>query len=265
MKNKLNEILNYKKEFVRKRKKIIPQSSLIKSLKKIKKPKSFLKKIQQKISRKKYFLIAEVKRSSPSGGLIRKNFNPKKTALAYEKGGATCLSVLTDKKYFGGCNEYLSTIRKITNLPILRKDFIFDPYQVIESRIIGADCILLIMAILGIKKAQELERVALDCGLDVLIEIHNKRDLEKALNLQSKLIGINNRNLKTLKTDLSVTKEIAPLVPKNRIIVSESGINNEEDIIKMLKCKINGFLVGETLMRSNNIEDKTKRLSNVKF
>ena len=265
MKNKLNEILNYKKEFVREKKKKAPQSLLIQSLSNVKKPRNFLKRIKTKINHQEYFLIAEVKHSSPSSGLIRKNFSLKKIALAYEKGGATCLSILTDEKYFGGCTKDLSTIRTITNLPILRKDFIFDPYQIIESRLIGADCILLIMAVLKLKKAKELERIAFDYGLDVLIEIHNKHDLDKALNLKSKLIGINNRNLKTLKTDLSITKKIAPLIPKDRIIVSERGINNEADIARMLKCNINGFLIGETLMKSNDIKNKTKRLSNVKF
>ena len=170
MKNKLNEILNYKKEFVRERKEIVPQSFLIKSLKKSKKPKSFLKKIQEKISRKEYFLIAEVKRSSPSGGLIRENFNPKKTAIAYEKGGATCLSVLTDKKYFGGCNEYLSTIRRITNLPILRKDFIIDEYQILESKVYCADAILLIVAILKDNelKQYEMEKIIIEMEIDEL-------------------------------------------------------------------------------------------------
>ena len=263
MKNKLDEILSYKKAFVRRQKKIAPQSLLIKSMSKTKKPKKFIGTIKKRINDQGYCLITEIKHASPSSGLIKKKFNPKKIALAYQKGGASCLSILTDEKYFGGCNEDLSNIREITNLPILRKDFIYDPYQIIESRIIGADCILLIMAALKLKEAQKLERTAHNYGLDVLIEVHNKYDLRKAMQLKSKLIGINNRNLRTLKTDLTITKKIAPLVPKSRIIISESGINNEKDIAKALQYKVSGFLIGEALMKSKDIQNKTKRLSNI--
>jgi indole-3-glycerol phosphate synthase len=208
-----------------------------------------------------YKIIAEIKKASPSKGLIREKFDVKRIAQEYTKGGATCLSVLTDGPSFCGKQEYVSLARKASNLPILRKDFMFDPYQVFEARVIGADCILIIMAAVSDDQANELESVASDLSLDVLIEIHNESELERALKLKSSILGINNRNLNTFEVDLTTTEKLARLVPAGKIIISESGITNSTDLERMTGCGAEGFLIGETLMRQNNIEKATKILA----
>jgi indole-3-glycerol phosphate synthase len=224
---------------------------------KIKRSKALLRNlpdiIKQTLSTNKTVIIAEIKKASPSKGIIRTNFNHIAIAKAYQENGASCLSVLTDEKYFMGKNEYLTQIRQEVNLPILRKDFIIDSYQILESKLIGADCILLIMAMLDEKQAIDLEQAAFDIGLSVLIEIHNEEDLQKALKLKSPLIGINNRNLKTFETSLEVSKSLAPKIPSDKIIICESGIFNKDDIAQMQKIGINSFLIGESLMRQNDI------------
>jgi indole-3-glycerol phosphate synthase len=215
--------------------------------------KNFIAAIEAKLKQNQTAIIAEVKKASPSKGIIRADFEPVAIAKAYEQNGAACLSVLTDEKYFMGKNEYLSAIRKAVDLPILRKDFMVDSYQILESKQIGADCILLIMAMLDEKQAIDLEQAAMEIGLSVLIEIHDEEDLRKALKLKSRLIGVNNRNLKTFEISLQVSKDLAPQIPADKIIICESGIFTKDDISQMQKIGIGSFLIGESLMRGQDI------------
>ena len=194
-------------------------------------------------------LIAEIKKASPSAGLIRAEFDPPALARAYEEGGAACLSVLTDMPYFQGCDQDLMAARGAVSLPVLRKDFIVDPYQIPESRAIGADCVLLILAVLDDGLAAELAASAREWGCDVLVEVHDEAELERAARLEAGLIGINNRDLKTLKTDLSITERLAPLAPEGALLVCESGISGPEDVARMAAAGPRCFLIGEALMR----------------
>ena len=207
-----------------------------------------------------YGLIAEIKKASPSKGLIRRDFFPNELALSYQRGGASCLSVLTDEPFFMGRNDFLTSVREVSSLPIIRKDFMLDPYQITESRVLGADCILLIMAALNDDLAIELENYAFDLGMEVLIEVHDEQELERALRLKSPLIGVNNRNLKTMKTDLATTEQLAHLVPMDRILISESGLNTEADLARMANIGAKCFLIGEALMRQENLEDATRSI-----
>ena len=261
MTNTLAEICEKKRAHVAKRKQEMPESSLRERLHTISPPRGFQRALQQTTGRGTFALITEIKKASPSAGLIRQGFNPHDLARAYETGGATCLSVITDAPYFMGHDEYLAEARDAVALPVLRKDFMLDPYQVIESRALGADCILLIMAALENSQAQEIESAAVDLGMDVLVEVHDSNELSRALShLRSTLIGINNRNLKTLKVDLSTSESLAKDLPANILRVCESGIRTHDDLNRMKRSGFSCFLVGESLMRETDVTMATQRL-----
>jgi indole-3-glycerol phosphate synthase len=261
MSDVLAEIIAYKREFVAISKAKLPYSEVMAQAKQVQAKPSFIQALQAKMADSKPALIAEIKKASPSKGLIREDFDAVKIAADYAKGGAACLSILTDEKYFLGRNQYLIDVARCVNLPILRKDFMIDEYQIAEAKAIGASCVLLIMAALSDEQAVELENAAFEHGLDVLVEVHELPELERVLKyLRANLVGINNRNLKTMQVDLQTTINLSKHIPEGKIIVCESGIKTNDDVKNMQNHGINCFLVGESLMLQDDMMVATQNL-----
>ncbi|KAA3641536.1 MAG: indole-3-glycerol phosphate synthase TrpC [Proteobacteria bacterium] len=212
----------------------------------------FIRALQQKVQQQKPAVIAEIKKASPSKGVIREDFNPEEIAQSYQQGGAACLSVLTDETFFQGHDDYLILVKKATDLPVLRKDFIIDPWQIYQSKALGADCILLIAACLSDADLMHMTLLAQDLEMDVLLEVHDEEELKRALKTPAQLIGINNRNLKTFETDIATSEQLLQHIDADRLVVSESGIRNHADIARLQTAGIHCFLVGESLMREPN-------------
>jgi len=248
----LSQIIQTKREEIAKASAIYSLRDLEQQIPGVPEPRGFERAIVSRVNQGETAVIAEIKKASPSKGVIREDFDPVEIALSYESNGATCLSVLTDRDYFQGSPDFLVAARSTTRLPTLRKDFIVDPYQIYEARCMGADCILLIVAALDQQQMLELAEVATSLDLDVLVESHSHDELLRALDVKTKLIGINNRNLRTFETSLETTLGLLPEVPNDRIVITESGIHTVQDVSLMESSSVKAFLVGEAFMRQND-------------
>ena len=258
MSDVLAKICEDKRRHIEAQRRNRPLSDLEAEAKSAEPPRAFARVLREAVTAGRYGLIAEIKKASPSQGLIRADFEPATLARAYAAGGASCLSVLTDIPYFQGHDSYLIAARAAVDLPVLRKDFMLDPYQIAESRSLGADCILLIMAALEDGQAEELAMSAAELGMDVLVEVHDGAELERALRLPTELIGVNNRNLKTLVVDIAMTEALADFVPNDRMLISESGLYTPADLVRMAEVGARCFLIGEALMRQDDVEAATR-------